>query len=536
MPGRIQSHRQLLLSLKYSTIEACFSVPMLNLTLPSFPFVIAFAVVALQWGPFAVGAMAALPHLANLVQPVLMAWLRHFFSLHQILSFSFVFNAGPWGLMGFLPWLAPEYRSPLFAAVLCIATLANSIGSVAWSASIAELVPPRIGGKFFGRRNLIFGFWALLTVILAGLIADQGKNSLPTFGAIFAVAGLSRMIGFLFLSRMHFPQSVLQKGDTPPSLQEMVAPIQNLNYLKLCAFVGVWGLLLNLSLPFYPMFLVDSLHQPMGMVSFLTAVAGIGGILTLKGWGWLCDKFGSKPVLYVASISWALTGLVSWSLAGDRFFWHLVVSYLVIGGATACFQLCQFNLMLKLAPANKAPYVAVFLALTSLLTAVGPILGSLLLRWIPDNLGVFLGQPIHDFHIVFAGSMIGCLLSTHLIDFIREEEAHPPEAVWRTMRRMRPFNPLLTLSTTAGMLLTPGGLLGLTRLSVRQLRRHARAIGSVGEELVEGTADVIRSRLPSVGPENKTTDHCGVPPEAGNRRANSVPLPSEDTKDNSAPR
>lgn len=490
------SHRELLLSLKYSTIEACFSVPMLNLTLPSFSFVIAFAVVALQWGPASVGAMAALPHLANLIQPLLMGWLRRSFSLHQILSLSFVLNAGPWGFMGLLPFLKPEHRSPVLAVVLCVATLANSIGSVAWSASIAELVPPRISGKFFGRRNLIFGFWTLLAVIVAGLVADHGHNSLTTFGAIFAVAGLARMIGFLFLTRMKFPEVVLQKGDKPPSLSEIIAPFSNINYLKLVGFVGIWGLLLNLSQPFYPMFLVEGLSRPVGVVGLLTALAGIGGILTLKGWGWLCDRFGSKPVLYVASISWALVGLAMWNLAGERFFWHLALGYLVVGGATACFQLCQFNLMLKLAPANKAPYVAVFLSLTSLVTAAGPIVGSLLLRLIPDHLGVFLGQSIRDFHVVFAISMIGCLLSTHLIHFIREEAAHPPEAVWQTMRRMSPFNPLLTLSSTAGLLLTPGGLYGLTRLSFRQLRRHARAITDVGGEIVEGTAKTIRSRLP----------------------------------------
>lgn len=489
------SHRELLLSLKYSTIEACFSVPMLNLTLPSFPFVIAFAVVGLQWGPTSVGAMAALPHLANLIQPLLMALLRRWFSLHQILSVSFIFNAGPWGLMGFLPWLDPSYQSPLFAAILGIATLANSVGSVAWSASISELVPPRIGGKFFGRRNLIFGFWTLLALIVVGHIADHGDNSLATFGAIFAVAGLARMIGFLFLTRMRFPASVLAPTTKPPDLAEIIEPIRNFNYLKLVFFVGVWGLLLNLSQPFYPMFLVEGAHRPVSDVGILTALGGVGGILTLKGWGWLCDRFGSKPVLYVASLTWALTGLIAWSLVGERFFWHLGLSYLIIGGATAGFQLCQFNLMLKLAPANKAPYVAVFLALTSFLTTTGPLLGSLFLRLIPDHLGVFLGQTIHDYHILFATSMIGCLLSTHLIDWIREEEAHPPEAVWHTMRRMSPFNPLLTLSTTAGILLTPGGLIGLSRNSIRQLRRHARAITHVGEKLVESTADVIRSRI-----------------------------------------
>src|SRR5687768_7911415 len=45
----IPRRRDLLLSLKYSTIEACFSVPMLNLTMPNLPFVIAFVVAALHW-------------------------------------------------------------------------------------------------------------------------------------------------------------------------------------------------------------------------------------------------------------------------------------------------------------------------------------------------------------------------------------------------------------------------------------------------------------------------------------------------------
>lgn len=489
-------HRELLLSMKYSTIEACFSVPMLNLTMPSFPFVIAFAVAALGWGPAGVGFMAALPHLCNLVQPVLMTLMRRWLSLYQIMALSFIFSAGPWGLMALLPMLGESSRHWVFAAILCTATLANSVGSVSWSAAIAELVPPRLGGRFFGRRNLYFGFWALLTVIVVSRIADRGQNSLVTFGWIFAVAGLARMIGFLFLNRMKFPESVTQRQGEPPDFTEIGQPLRSTNYMKVVAFVGIWGLLLNLGQPFYPVFLVQGLHRPVGDVGLLTALAGVGGILTLRGWGWLCERFGNKPVLYVCSIVWALVGLGSWAMAGERFFWHLALSYMVIGGTTAGFQLCQFHLMLKLAPANKAPYVAVFLALTSLLTAVGPLLGGLILRILPDELGTFLGQTIRDYHVLILSSMLGCLLSTHLLDFVREEQAHPTEAVWRTLRRMRPFNPLLTMTTAAEMFLTPGGLLGLTRQSVRVLRRQAKVLTDVGEHIVEGTADAIRSTLP----------------------------------------
>jgi hypothetical protein len=98
--------------------------------------------------------------------------------------------------------------------------------------------------------------------------------------------------------------------------------------------------------------------------------------------------------------------------------------------------------------------------------------------------------------------MVGCLLSTHLLDFVREEEAHPPEAVWRTMRRMQPFNPMLTLTSAAQMVLSPGGLVGLTSRSFRMMKRQVRVLGEVGEKLVEGTTEAIRATLPGEPPEN----------------------------------
>ncbi|KAB2662459.1 MAG: MFS transporter, partial [Verrucomicrobia bacterium] len=239
-------HRELLLSLKYSTIEACFSVPMLNLTMPGFPFVIAFAVAVLEWGPTAIGVMAALPHLCNLVQPPVATWLRRRLSLYQIMAGSFVLSALPWGFVSVLPMLSESARHPVFAAVLAVATFANSLGSVVWAAAIAELVPARIAGNFFGRRNLVFGFWTLLVVIVASIVADRGHNSLVVYGWIFAAAGMARLVGFFFLTRMRFPPSVMERAANPPDLSEIALPFRNRNYLKLVAFVGVWGLLLNL--------------------------------------------------------------------------------------------------------------------------------------------------------------------------------------------------------------------------------------------------------------------------------------------------
>ncbi len=128
-------NRDRLLSLKYSTIEACFSVPMLNLTLPSFPFVLAFAVEGLGWQPGSIGLMAALPHICNCFQPVLLALLSRRFSNYGMLLLTFSLGALPW-LSGPAFPLLGSWRDSVFTGILAVATCASSIASVAWSSSI----------------------------------------------------------------------------------------------------------------------------------------------------------------------------------------------------------------------------------------------------------------------------------------------------------------------------------------------------------------------------------------------------------------
>jgi len=141
-------HRDRLLSLKYSTIEACFSVPMLNLTLPTFPFVLAFAVKGLGWQAGGVGLMAALPHVCNCLQPLLLAGLSRRFSAYGLLRLTFSLGGLPWLLALGLPWL-DQGRNLAFILILLVATCASSIASVAWSAAITEVVPERLGGRYF---------------------------------------------------------------------------------------------------------------------------------------------------------------------------------------------------------------------------------------------------------------------------------------------------------------------------------------------------------------------------------------------------
>lgn len=486
--------RELVLSLRNSTVEACFSVPMLNLTMPTFPFLLAYATSVLQWRSWAIGLIAALPHICNCLQPPISRFLEKRHPLLTIMRWGFVGSALPWFFVGPSEhW--PQIHDTIFTLMLCIATLSNSVTSVAWSASISEVVPASISGSYYGRRNLAFGAWTLIAVLTAGKIVDLTHNSPRVFGWIFAAACSMRLIGLFFLNKMKFPKTVREKRGELYKFRDLLNPLLNSNYRTYMLFVGMWGLFLNMGMPFYTVFLIRRLDMNVGHTILLATLSTLGGILTLRSWGILSDRFGSKPVQYVTAYAWCFTGLLAWAIAAPGRDAHLHLAYLIVGGATAGFQLTQFNLMLKLIPEGRgSAYIAVFMAVTSALTCLGPLLGGALLAIAPNDLGVLFGQTITDHHLLFIISFLGCLLSLPFLTAVREPSANEIQYVWRSMVRMRSFNPLLLAGSAATFLFTPRGLLSLGQNSIRSLRRQVRKVVTVGAELVEGSQTIFKQR------------------------------------------
>ncbi len=498
--------RDLLLSLKNGTVESCFSVPMLNLTLTQFPFVIAFAVEGLGWRAGAIGWLAAIHHLCNAAQPPLMWFLRRRMSLRRIMILGFLINALPWASMVFLPWMG-GLRDACFAGVVIVATLGNSLCAVAWSSAMGELVPLHLRGRYFGHRNMIFGFWTLLVVLAAGFFAEHYHNSLRVFACIFAVAAVMRLLGLYFLLRMKFPPAVHQPAAQKERLSDYVAVFRTPNYLWLLAFVGAWGFALNLGQPFYSVYILRELPLSIRDLTILTTLGSLGGLVMLPTWGILGDRFGSKPVMLMSSLLWAGTALPAWLVAGPHRYLHLYPMYFFVGAATAGFQLCQFNLMVKMIPARStAPFISVFLAGISLMTALGPITGGQLLVHLPHDLGRFLGEPILRFHAVFVGSLALCLLATHALQQMQEPAERPVAELARVMRRMREFNPVLGLVALGEMVFTPRRLTLLAEQSMRRLRRQTADLAEIGEELAGASLGMLLRRFIPTKERSTTKD------------------------------
>lgn len=478
--------RGLLLSLKYCTIEACFSVPMLHLTTGNLPFLIGFAIKALHWGNSAVAFLSLTPFLCLFIQPPITAWLQSRYPLRSIIAMSFVLNALPWLLLAAFPWLEGARRDLLFGAIVLASTLANSVGSVAWAAAVSDLVPMNIRGKYFGRRNMIFGAWSLAVTFGAGQLADAYDNALLLFVGIFLAATLARFCGLYYFLRMRLNPSATVRQPPERTSLSFLEPLRDQNFTRLILFMGLFGLCLYAGNPFYSVFVLTDLNRTLGDLTLLTTLSTLGGLLSLNTWGPLSDRFGNKPVLITTALIWLLTAAVSWLFAGPDRHVHLYLNYFITGFMFSGFELCQFAVMIKMVPSShKTHYISVYLSLTRMFWAMGPPLGAWVLNQLPSQLGTWLGQPLTNYHVMIVGSLVMCLVVLNLLHTVREPAERPARELIEVMGNMKEFNPLLGLASIAHYMFTPRGLSRLAHVSVRTLRRQRTAVGEVGEDLVE---------------------------------------------------
>jgi MFS family permease len=483
---------------------------MLHLTTGNLPFLIGFAVKALHWGNAAIAFLSLTPFLCLFAQPPVTRWLQARYSLRQIIILGFVVNAVPWMLLPLFPWL-DRGRDLVFAIIVLTSTLANSVCGVAWSAAVSELVPLNIRGSYFGRRNVFFGAWSLAVTLTAGQLADAYDNALRVFAFIFLAASIARFGGLFYFLRMKFPVSVTERQPREKVAPTLQAALRDFNFMRLILFTGMFGMCLYLGNPYYSVFVLNGLHFTLGDLTILTTLGTLGGLLSLKTWGPLSDRFGNKPVLITTALIWLTTASACWLFSGPTRNGHLYANYFLTGFMFSGFELCQFNVMIKMVPStHRTHYISMYLSLTRMLWAMGPPLGALILWKLPDELGTWLGQPLTKYHVLIVSSLVMCMIVLNLLHTVREPAERPARELIAVMANMREFNPLLALASVAYFMFTPRGLSRLAHVSVRTFRRQTSAVTEVGEDLVEeGLRALIHPFAPGHESEEKRTDPEG---------------------------
>jgi Na+/melibiose symporter-like transporter len=338
------------------------------------------------------------------------------------------------------PGLERETQVWWVVGLMAVSGLLSSLAGVAWLSWTKALVPGHLRIPFFGRRNLVNTGLSFAVCLVAGAAIDwqsgNGESPILAFVAVFALAMLCGMVGLAILARIPSADAPRTESARPPFARMLAAPLREANFRRVMSFYVVWNFAVHTAAPFVPVYFLQKLGLPFWYIIVLSTISSLSGMAANGLWTRLAQRFGLKPVVFLATLADAFFPL---SLVFVEAQWTWVLFFIYLSGAlNTPLVTGPDNFILKLAPdLNASSYMAVFKAIVGLSVAAAAVTGG----WIA---GAFASVPVSvgemalgGLKIVFVLSFIGRMASLILLAGVREPEAQTLRYVVRVFRRWR---------------------------------------------------------------------------------------------------
>ncbi|HVX11007.1 MAG TPA: MFS transporter [Pirellulales bacterium] len=417
-------------------------------TLTGGVFLTGFA-LALGASRFQIGLLAAMPTLANFAQLLGALIIERTGQQKGICLGALSLSRILWLVVLLTPLVAfagaDSWLVWTLIALQGLTSALNAIGGVGWLCWIRDLVPETLRIGFLSRRNQIDTVLALSLSIAGGAFIDWWATghpgSLIGFAAVFAVAMACGLVSLALMSRI--PEAVREQSEveTPPHLGRLfLAPLRERNFRRVLGFYGFWNLACNLATPFFTVYMLERLGMPFWYVTVLATLSSVCGLVANPFWTRLSQKFGHRPVIFVATLGDALYPLW-WLLVSPQWSWVLIPIH-CSGVFSAPLAVGPNNLVLKLSPTrNASPYVAVFNSMVGPVSALAAVMGGYLAGAFSDvewSVGQF---TIGGLQVLFLISALGRIASLLLLWRVVEPHAQSIRRVVRTLQRLSVMRP-----------------------------------------------------------------------------------------------
>ncbi|MEG4149105.1 MFS transporter [Microcoleus sp. Pol12B5] len=390
-----------------------------------------------------IGIFSAIPMVVNLLQP-LGAYIadqttsRHWYNLFVfgisrllwlVLAVAIVWGSQHADFHQLLQWTLVTV-----VAASVLAAFANS----SWFSWMAAVVPQRLRGRYFGFRNSAVSLITLLGVPLMGLgVSTSDGGPILGYGIVLLLGVLAGMISLgcqCFMVDVN-PQ-VYKKDAQNDRLTEKKAKqitdfvpsvLKDSNFLMFILYFSVWTFAVNLSAPFFNIYLLKDLRLDVSLVTIYTSLSSGANLLLLMFWGKLADRWGNRPLLIAVGLVVAITPLL-WLGTGNYPFsvWVWLPLLHLLGGTTlGAIGLCSNNIQMELASIEQpSTYFAIAAAVSGLAGALGTTAGG----FIAELPGMSLGA-------VFALSATVRLIALVPLVLVREPRSQSLRSIVPTLGR-----------------------------------------------------------------------------------------------------
>jgi len=250
--------------------------------------------------------------------------------------------------------------------LVCSITLATCLGAMAgppWLSWLADLIPEKEHGEFWGRRSA----WVNLAVVCAMLPAALYMDRLPEATKLTVtiwIFALATVIGLLDLV-IHgtIPEPKMTRPRDPHFFRQFLTPLRDRGFRPFLIFCFCWTFSVMIGATLLTVYIMEDLGGKRNLFGTSLATVGaylLGGVLTARWTGALVDRWGPKAVMRWGYLFWALIPFSWFFLTPANVLWIIGAVNLVAG----FFVTAAANGALKIQtryppPSHRAMYIAV---------------------------------------------------------------------------------------------------------------------------------------------------------------------------------
>jgi MFS family permease len=301
---------------------------------------------------------------------ILTVYFLHALMFIPILLVPYLFNVSPvWWLIAFVT----------------ISTVLGTIAYPSWGSMMADLVPVRLRGRYFGSRGMITGFITQVFFFIAGGILMLFSGAIFTgYAVLFAGATFFRLLSFFFFSQMYEPAEATSK-EKGPGLFELIRNIGSSNLGKFIVFFSLIDFSVSIASPYFAVFMRRDLNFSYITYVIICSASQISNILFLPFWGRRADSVGNLKIIKIVSILMPFVPLL-WLVSSNVFY--LIAANAYSGFVWSGFGLAGNNFAYDASePELRTKYLAMFAAIDGIACAFGVLLGGYIAPHLPELFG-----------------------------------------------------------------------------------------------------------------------------------------------------
>lgn len=321
-----------------------------------------------------------------------------------------------------VPLLATQFGQGRVVGYVAFITIAFAISrAVAMTAFFPwqqEYIPHQMRGRYGGYSSIIVSLAGLIAVTIAGALIDRPLG-VWRFPLLFGIGVLFGLLSVYLAS--HFPGGAPSKSKISVFRLDtkIFTPLRDSRFVRYLLVLGLATLAVGPIFSFLPIFMKERVGLNEGNIVFLQTGGLTGSLLSSYFWGWLADRYGSKPValsgllmIVCLPVLWFLmprASLLSLPAAlGISFFQGIASTGWGIGSGRLLFVSIVTS-------ENKTEYLSQYNAWTGVLSGAGSVLGGGLLQHFSGFQTRIFNFSIDSYSVLFS---MGFVLSLAAVVFL----------------------------------------------------------------------------------------------------------------------